>query len=207
MWIFRHGVISENWLFAWKACPSLSPESFITGGYFKRYQMCQTFTLITPSDGSPGLMVAIWECWGTRLKHRHNGGEKYEEGMNKISLKKFINNAPCTRESCCLFNYACLFPVSVLAETQTQHVLWVNMTAQEEDNLGLHQSSQPRLPTHVERPLPAANLQPRDERSTFCISSLRRKSVMTKGKSSEWPTACQNEREDVRKWEKNKVQD
>lgn len=55
------------------------------------------------------------------------------------------------------------------------------MTAQEEDNLGLHQSSQPCLPTHVEQPLPTANLQPQDERSTFCTFSLCRKAEWQKG--------------------------
>lgn len=39
--------------------PHFLPREFITGGHFKRYQMCQTFALITPSDGSPGLMAAI----------------------------------------------------------------------------------------------------------------------------------------------------
>lgn len=69
VWILPRCVISDTGLFAWKACPpSFSPESFITGGYF--YQMRQTFTLITPSDGSLGLMAAIWKCWGARLKRR-----------------------------------------------------------------------------------------------------------------------------------------
>lgn len=39
-------------------------------------------------------------------------------------------------ESCCLFNNACLFLVSVQAELQRQRVLWVNTNAQEEDKLG-----------------------------------------------------------------------
>lgn len=47
------------------------------------------------------------------------------------------------------------------------------MTAQEEDNLGLHQSSQPWPPTHVEQPLPTADQQPRDDCTTYCIFSLR----------------------------------
>ncbi|CAL8297058.1 unnamed protein product [Gadus morhua 'NCC'] len=42
------------------------------------------------------------------------------------------------------------------AETQTQRVRWVNMTAQEEENLGLHPSAQPWPTTHMEQTIPEA---------------------------------------------------
>lgn len=83
---------------------SLSPESFITGGHFRRYQMCQTFTLITPSDGSPGfngsnlsvprrlpiaqtITTAAGREEGEVRKGGRRGGED-EEGMNKSALKR-----------------------------------------------------------------------------------------------------------------------
>lgn len=76
-------------------------------------------------------------------------------------------------ESCCLFNNACLFLVSVQAEMQTQRALWVNM---KEDSLALPRPSKPRLPhPPVERVLPTANCQSRDDGIDNCIFSLRRK--------------------------------
>lgn len=71
--------------------PALSAESFITGGHFRRYQMCQTFTLITPSDGSPGFNGSNLSVPRRPPKAQTitmGGEEDDEEGMNKISFKK-----------------------------------------------------------------------------------------------------------------------
>lgn len=67
--------------------PALSPESFITGGHFRRYQMCQTFTLITPSDGSPGFNggnLSVPRRLPKAPTITMGGEEDDEEGMNKI---------------------------------------------------------------------------------------------------------------------------
>lgn len=71
------------------------------------------------------------------------GREKQEDGRNKISLKKFINNSPCTLESCCLFNNAWPPQVSLPALKQMQRALWVNMETREEDKPDPHQSDDP----------------------------------------------------------------
>lgn len=143
--------------------PHFLPGEFITGGHFKRYQMCETFALITPSDGSPGLMAAICVCCGTRLKHRQSWQAGRNKRMGGIKSKKFINNSPCPLESCCLFNNAWPPQVSLPALTQMQRALWVNMETREEDKPDPHQSDDP--PTWS-----AASHWDGD--STFCVSSL-----------------------------------
>lgn len=133
--------------------------------------MCETFALITPSDGSPGLMAAICVCCGTRLKHRQSWQAGRNKRMGGIKSKKFINNSPCPLESCCLFNNAWPPQVSLPALTQMQRALWVNMETREEDKPDpLNQTTHPRgapPPTGTTTPpsaFPRWAERPNDER-------------------------------------------